>query len=138
MMNRILEIVRKNKSVLLYLIFGVLTTVVNIAAYAVAARVLHLGTNISNVLAWILAVTFAYITNRKWVFESKATTGLEIGRELFSFYSCRLATGLFDLIVMYIFVDLLFVNDMLMKAISNVLVIILNYIASKLVIFRKK
>lgn len=133
-----IEIVKKNKAVVLYLLFGVLTTVVNIAVYAAAAHLLRLGTTSSNVIAWIIAVTFAYLTNRKWVFESGASTGAEITKELISFYSCRLATGVLDIGIMYVFVDLLFVNDLVMKVLSNVLVIILNYIASKLVIFKKK
>ena len=92
----------------------------------------------STVIAWILAVLFAYITNRKWVFHSSAATAAEIRKEILSFFVCRLATGALDWACMFIFVDLLGFYDVAMKVLANILVIILNYAASKLVIFRRK
>lgn len=85
-----------------------------------------------------MAVTFAYLTNKSWVFESKSWEWQVLRKEVPAFISCRLATGIMDLVIMYIFVDILDWHAMLMKFVSNVLVIILNYIFSKLVIFKKK
>ena len=87
-----------------YAIFGVLTTLVNIAAYWLLAHPLGLPTVPSTVIAWVLAVLFAYVTNRKWVFHSKAVTRQEIIREGISFYLCRLGTGVLDWLGMYVMV----------------------------------
>ena len=81
---------------------------------------------------------FAYITNRKYVFESKAIGFSTIIKETANFFFCRLATGLLDLAIMVVFVDLLHFNGMTIKILSNIIVIILNYVASKLLIFREK
>ncbi|MBQ9492652.1 MAG: GtrA family protein [Oscillibacter sp.] len=106
------------------------------ASYWVAAYPLGLSVTASTVIAWVLAVLFAYVTNRRWVFHSAARTAPEIAREMASFFSCRLATGLLDLGCMFLCVDVLGWNDLLIKALDNVLVVVLNYVASKLLIFR--
>ena len=124
------------QSVILYLIFGVLKTLVNILAYWLAAHVLGLGVTASVIIAWILAVLFAYFTNRKWVFISNANNSREILRELGAFFACRIFTGVLDILLMYIFVTLLNFNDLLIKALSNIAVIILNYLGSKFLIFK--
>ena len=126
------------QDVIPYLFFGVCTTLVNMAAYWVAAYPLGLGVAASTVIAWVSAVLFAYVTNRRWVFHSEARTAPEILRETASFFSCRLATGLLDLGCMFLFADVLHWNDLLIKALDNVLVIVLNYAASKLLIFKKR
>ena len=92
----------------------------------------------ANVLAWVAAVLFAYLTNRKWVFHSQASTRQEISREITSFFGCRLATGVLDWVLMFVCVDLLHFNDMLIKLLANVMVVILNFVASKRIIFKKK
>lgn len=125
------------RDVISYLFFGVCTTLVNMFAYWLAAYPFGWNVPASTVFAWILAVLFAYVTNRRWVFHSDAKTSREILREMASFFSCRLATGLLDLGCMFLFVDVLHWNDILIKALDNVLVVILNYVASKLLIFRK-
>lgn len=124
--------------VILYGIFGVLTTLVNIIVYWLMAHVLGFGTMVSTLIAWVAAVLFAYITNRKWVFHSEAESTKEIIREIISFFTCRLTTGFVDWGCMLIFVDILHCNDVVIKAGANVIVIILNYIASKLIIFKSK
>lgn len=126
----------KYKDILFYAVFGVLTTVVNIVVYYICAHPMHLGTMPSTIIAWIAAVLFAYVTNRRWVFHSSATKANEILREIVSFFACRLFTGVVDWLCMFFFVDILGFNDVIIKAAANVLVIILNYVASKLIIFR--
>ena len=126
------------RDVIPYLFFGVCTTLVNMAAYWLAAYPLGRSMTASTVVAWVLAVLFAYVTNRRWVFRSSARTASEIMREMLSFFSCRLATGLLDLGCMFLFADVLGWNDILIKALDNVLVVVLNYVASKLLIFRKR
>jgi putative flippase GtrA len=91
----------------------------------------------SNVIAWLLSVLFAYITNRKYVFNSKATSLNGKIKEITSFYVCRLLTFGVDMLSMYILIDLININDMISKIIANIIVIVLNYIFSKLIIFKK-
>ena len=128
---------QKYQDVIPYLFFGVCTTLVNIAVYWVMAYPLSCNTIVSTVVAWVISVLFAYITNRKWVFHSSASGVKEISKEIWSFFACRLATGFVDLGCMWIFVDVLKLNDVIIKVLANILVIILNYVASKLFIFRK-
>ncbi len=131
-------LLKKYRGLILYAVFGALTTVINIAVYALCYRALRLPNVPSNVIAWILAVLFAFVTNKLYVFESKSLDRGTVLRELVSFVSARLATGLLDLAVMFVGVDLLHGPDLVFKVGSNVIVIILNYVLSKLVVFRKK
>ena len=132
------ELYDKYKDILFYGIFGVLTTLVNIVVYWLMAHVLTIKTVPSSVIAWVAAVLFAYLTNRKWVFHSDKHTAPAIAKEVVYFFLCRLATGVFDWVYMYVTVDCFRWNDLYMKFIANVIVIALNYVASKLVIFRKE
>ena len=119
------ELLLKYKEVIMYLIFGVLTTVVNIVVYYMMADMLQVHYMISNIVAWFLSVLFAYITNRKYVFESMSN---EIIKEMVSFFGARLATGIMDMAFMWIFVGLGLLPDFVAKVITNVFVIIANYI----------
>ena len=135
---RISELLQRYKSQLLYLFFGGCTTLVNIIVYGVCAHLANLSTTLSTVIAWIVSVLFAYLTNRTWVFESRAHSAPDVLREMGYFFLCRLATGALDLAIMYVCVDRLGLPDMPVKVLSNVVVIVLNYVASKLFIFAKK
>lgn len=129
---------KKYKDVFWYLFFGVCTTMVNVAAYWVAAHSFDMGTIPSTLLAWFLAVLFAYVTNRIWVFHSEAKGWNDILKEIVSFFSCRVATGIVDWLAMFVFVDVLLWNDVFVKFFANVVVIVLNYVASKLIIFKRR
>lgn len=133
-----ISMIKKYKEIILYLIFGILTTIVNILTYIIFAKVFNLDYLVSNLIAWILSVLFAYITNKLYVFESKNNDKKMIIFEIISFFSFRVLSGIIDMTFMYIFVSLLAFNDSLMKIITNVIVVILNYIFSKLFIFNKK
>ena len=134
-MRRLYE---KYKDVIPYLFFGVCTTLVNIIAYWLCAHPFGMDVVPSTVIAWVVAVLFAYLTNRKWVFHSEAKGSKEILIELVTFFGCRLATGVLDWLMMFVLVDCLHFNDVLIKVIANVVVIVLNYVASKLVIFKNQ
>lgn len=129
------KLIQKNKEVIMYLIFGVLTTLVNIVVYYILNDLLHIHYMVANVIAWIASVLFAYITNRKYVFESN---GDSIIQEFSKFVGARLSTGLMDMVVMWLLIDVLHTNSMLAKIISNVLVVISNYVLSKLFVFKKE
>lgn len=137
-MNKIKEKINEHKDVIPYIFFGVCTTLVNMIVYWFCAHIINLSVMISTVIGWILSVLFAYITNRKWVFHSNVKGIFNILKEMTSFFSCRLLTGFLDLACMFLFVDLLHMNDMVIKILANVIVIVLNYIASKLLIFKKE
>ena len=132
----ILKLIDKYKNIIYYVIFGVLTTIVNIVVYWFMAHPIGMKTVPSSIIAWIAAVTFAYITNRRWVFHSEARTNADVIKEIISFFLCRLATGVFDWGFMYLTVDLLQWEDVLMKFIANIIVIVMNYVASKLIVFK--
>ena len=138
MINVILGLIKKHKSFIAYGVFGVLTPIVNIVTYNVCYNNFGISNTLSNIAAWILAVTFAYLTNKVWVFDSKSWIWEVLRREVPAFISCRVATGVLDIVIMFICVDIMGLHALLMKVISNVLVIILNYVFSKLVIFKKK
>ena len=125
------------KHMLAYVFFGVCTTAVNVFVYFLCARLMGLNTAWSTILAWFFAVLFAFLTNKSLVFGSKSWERSLLIRELSAFYLCRLATGVIDLATMLLTVDVLGWNDMLMKCVSNVIVIVLNYVASRFIIFRK-
>jgi len=128
----------KYKDLILYALFGGMTTLVNTGVFWLCAHPLGLPVVPSSMIAWFMAVLFAYLTNRKWVFHSEAETPREITREIVSFFLCRLATGVLDWVLMWLLVDNLHLNDMVVKVAVNLLVILLNYVASKLLIFRHK
>ena len=121
-----------------YLIFGALATVVNIAIYSIFYYVCQISNSTSNVIAWIIAAIFAYLTNKILVFESKVDSKNQLLKEMVSFFGCRLLTLAIDQVIMIITVDNLSLNGFLMKIISNIVVIILNFVFSKLFIFKKK
>lgn len=136
-MNILLKLIKKYKSFAAYGIFGVLTTIVNIMTYNHCYYRVGLGNTSSNIIAWILAVTFAYLTNKVWVFGSRSWKWDVLRKEVPAFVSCRVATGIMDLVIMFVCVDIIGWHAMLMKLISNVIVILMNYVFSKLVIFKK-
>jgi len=145
-MDRIMRIWKKYREQLSYLIFGVLTTAVNIVVYG-ALSFAGLSTGWANGVALAASILFAYVTNRLWVFESRAS-GMAAVREFMSFIACRVGTGLVDQAIMLLGVDWLGPQlvaaahmklwGMAVKVAANVIVIVLNYILSKLIIFRKK
>ena len=132
------ELLKKYESIISYGFFGICTTLVNIVIYYLFAHILKCSTAISTIFAWIVAVAFALITNKIWVFKSKSWDKNTLIKETISFFSCRLLTGLLDLLIMVLFVDILKFNDIIIKVLSNILVIVLNYVASKLIIFNNK
>lgn len=138
MINTLKNYYQRYKEVINYVIFGGLTTIVNYAFYLFFTRILSIEVVLSTVLSWILAVLFAYITNKKFVFESHSFNIKQVIKEIASFFSFRIVSGIFEVIFMYIFVSVMNFNDIIMKLIANVFVIVLNYIFSKLIVFRKE
>ena len=130
------NILEKYKSVLMYLFFGVFTTGINIASYWLLYTFLSLPNVVSTILSWVISVLFAYITNKLWVFKSRSFDKQVLSHEIPTFFGARLISGLIDLAIMYVFVDILLFPAMGIKFISNIFVVIFNYVASKVVIFK--
>lgn len=120
-----------------YGVFGVLTTIINMVAFWLFADALNVHYMVANVIAWVIAVAFAYVTNKLWVFESKSWARSVWIPECIGFVSARVATGLLDMGLMYLMISIIGVPKMWAKLVSNVVVIIGNYVLSKLVVFRK-
>ena len=138
MMGRIRELLVKHWEVLSYLFFGVLTTAVNYVTFAVAVQLLPVSATVCNVIAWVVAVAFAYLTNKPFVFRSHDWSAKTVVPELGKFLSCRIGSGVMETVIILISVDILGGNKYLWKLLTNVLVVIVNYIGSKLLVFRKK
>lgn len=138
MLQKIRALVEKYWDILSYLIFGVLTTVVNYAVYLPIYNLLGLSAAVSNVIAWVAAVAFAFLTNKPFVFKSHDWSARTVIPELTKFVSCRIASGAMETVILLLTVDLLGWNGNIWKLITQVLVVILNYVTSKLVVFRKK
>lgn len=122
-----------------YVVMGLLTTIVNYAVYLVCTWAFGIDKLVANVIAWILAVVFAFVTNRKWVFKSKKNSPKEIGQEFFYFVGGRLASlVIFDVALFTLMVNTFKMNDLLVKLITNVGVVIFNYFVGKFLVFKKK
>lgn len=127
----------KYQSFLLYVIFGVLTTIVNIIVFFILYNMLHTGHNIAYVVAWFWAVLFAYLTNRVWVFHSTSSTTADIVKEVWQFYLARVLTGIIGYFILTFGVDLLRQDANIWNIIQNIFVIVSNFVLSKLIIFKK-
>lgn len=130
----------KYKEIINYLIFGILSTIINLLTYYILILTILNPNNpielqISNTISWITSATFAYITNKKYVFNSKNPN---TKKEILKFYSSRLTTLFIDIFLMFVFVTILKLNDKLIKLIVAIIIIILNYILSKLIVFKKR
>ncbi len=140
MKNLINKFIEKffTREVISYLIFGVLTTVVNFVFYWLFTDVLGIYYITANVLSWIFAVIFAYVTNKLFVFESKSWEPALIVKEVLSFGAARVLSLLFETGFLALTVEILGVPQLIAKAVAAVFVVIINYVASKLFIFKKK
>ena len=136
-MEKIISLIKKYWDVLVYLIFGVLTTIVNYVVYLPLYNIVGFSATLSNCLAWIVAVAFAYLTNKPFVFKSRDWSFKTVAPELAKFVACRLGSGFAETAIIFVTVDLLKINGNIMKLVTSVIVVILNYIASKLLVFRK-
>ena len=137
MVDKIRALIEKYWDIITYLIFGVLTTVVNYMVYLPAYNLLGLSASVSNVLSWVVAVAFAYLTNKPFVFKSHDWSAKTVIPELSKFVGCRVGSGALELVSMMVTVDILHLNGTIMKIIVSVFVVIINYVGSKL-LFKNK
>lgn len=132
--NKIFRFYLKHEEMINYLIAGGLTTFISIFSYYLLRFIIN-DYYINTALSWIIAVTFAFIVNKVYVFKSKNENKT---KQYIKFTGSRIATLLIELLLMFIFVKLLKINDMIVKIFIQVIVIVLNYILSKLYVFKKE
>mgnify|MGYP003371345944 FL=1 len=137
-MNKVLNLYQKYREVILYILFGGLTTLINLLVYNTMYYYIESSNLLSTIVAWILSVLTAFLTNKQIVFRSSSWNLEILWKEGVKFFECRIGTGILEIIFMYITVDILRWSGFIMKLIVNVIVIILNYVASKRIIFVKK
>lgn len=140
----IARLFKKYREPIVYLIFGVATTAVNWIVYVAMQKLFHADMTLCNAVAWVIAVLFAYVTNKLFVFESKSWAAGTVVREAAAFVGARILTGVLETAVP----TLLFkigldqavfgIEGFVAKAVTSVVVIILNYVFSKLIVFRKQ
>lgn len=136
-----IKLYKKYEEIINYLIVGALTTLVTLVSYIIITNIFlidktDLNIQIANVLTWIIAVIFAYITNRIFVFKSKVQ-GKEKIKEIYNFIAARVFSLLVDMTLMFILFSLMHINDIICKMIVQIVVIIMNYVLSKLIVFKK-
>jgi putative flippase GtrA len=137
-MQSLLRLLRKYKGMVAYVLFGAVTTAANLAVYYLCYNICGMGNDLSVVLSWVAAVLVAFLTNKPFVFESHDWSPKVLFPEMLHFFGCRLGTGVLELVLMHVTVEILNFPGFLMKLLVNVVVIILNYVASKLLVFRNK
>ena len=135
--TKIKETIKKYRELIKYFFIGVITTILNYSVFNVLVDIAHIGMHISNIIAWFISVIFAYFTNKLFVFESKSLNPKILGKEFLSFGLARVFSLILEEIILYIFVDALNMNKRIIKLIANGVVIIVNYVLSKFIIFRK-
>ncbi|MGG7099049.1 GtrA family protein [Clostridium sardiniense] len=138
MLEKFIGLYNKFKEQILYIVFGVLTTAINIISFFLCTRLFGIGLMASNIIAWIASVIFAFVTNKIYVFDSRNYSLKVVTKELVDFTISRGATGVLDMGLMYLFVSVIHIEDMASKIIINIIVIILNYVLSKLYVFKKR
>ena len=136
-MEKLKKLASKYRDVLVYLVFGVLTTAVNYIVYLPCYNVLGLSGSASNAIAWVGAVAFAYLTNKPFVFRSHDWSPKTVIPELTKFVGCRVGSGVLETAIIFLTVDFLGWDGNIMKLLTSVLVVVLNYIGSKLLVFKK-
>lgn len=137
LIQKIKKLIKKYEELIKYFIIGVITTIINYAIFAVLSSVVNIDMHVSNIIAWIVSVIFAYFTNKLFVFESKSFKLNVMGKEILSFGAARVFSLLLEELILYIFVNLLNMNQLIIKLIANIVVMIVNYILSKFIIFKK-
>ena len=137
-MKKIKELFVKYYDIISYLFFGVLTTAINYLVYLPCYNWLNLSATVSNMIAWVVAVLFAYLTNKPFVFKSHDWSMKTVLPEFGKFLGCRIGSGAAETLIILLTFDCLHWNGNIIKLVTNVLVVILNYIGSKLFVFAKK
>lgn len=137
MLTKLKSLITAHYDIVTYLFFGVLTTVVNYLVYLPCYNMLHFSASVSNAIAWVAAVAFAYLTNKPFVFKSHDWSAKTVLPELARFLSCRIGSGVAETLILLLTVDIMGCDGNIWKLATSVLVVLLNYVGSKLFVFKK-
>ncbi|GAO99115.1 GtrA family protein [Fructobacillus ficulneus] len=137
MIQNVIQLLTKYRETLLYLFFGGATFVVSVLSYGLLSAEMHFDYSSAYIISWFVAVLFAYLTNRIWVFQSKVHKTRELIQEIWQFYLARIITGIIGWFILAFGVKVLQQNDLLWNGIQNIFVIGSNYVLSKMFIFKK-
>lgn len=138
MVSKIVDLIKKHRALVAYLVFGILTTVVDYLVYLPCYNWLELSATVSNILAWAASVTFAFLTNKPFVFKSHDWSAKTVWPELARFVGTRFTTGAIETLLLLLTADVLGWNGNVMKLAVSLLVVAVNYVGSKLLVFRNK
>ena len=138
LISKIKQLMKKYEELIKYLLIGGLTTVLNYIVFALLVNEAKLEMHPSNLIAWGVSVIFAYLTNKLFVFESKSFKIDVLAKEILTFGAARVFSFILEEVILFIFVDKLGMEKLIIKLIANIIVIIVNYILSKFIIFKKK
>jgi putative flippase GtrA len=136
--DQLRQLIEKYWDILSYIFFGGLTTVVDFLVYFPLTNMLGMNATVSNIIAWAASVTFAFLTNKPFVFKSYDWSAQVVLPELLKFVGTRLGSGFIQTALLFVFVDLMKWDGNILKIVLSVLVVIINYVGSKLLVFRKK
>lgn len=137
--NLLVELYYKYKEIFDYLFFGGLVTIINFISYYIPANIIGVDKIVSNLIAFIISVIFAYVVNKEYVFETKWEGIQNVFKEFSSFVISRIGTGLLcDILIFAFMINILNINDVISKIFTQILVVILNYIIGKWFVFKQK
>jgi putative flippase GtrA len=136
--EKIRELFLRYYDLIMYLVFGVMTTAVNYLVYLPCYNLFGLSASVSNMISWVVSVAFAFLTNKPFVFRSHDWSAKVVWPELVKFVGCRVGSGVMETVILFVTVDTLRWNGNIWKLVTSVLVVVVNYVGSKLLVFRKK
>ena len=138
MKEKIRKLFLRYYDLIMYLIFGVMTTAVNYLVYLPCYNLFGLSASVSNMISWVVSVAFAFLTNKPFVFRSHDWSAKVVWPELVKFVGCRVGSGVMETVILFVTVDTLQWNGNIWKLVTSVLVVVVNYVGSKLLVFRNK
>ena len=138
MKEKIRKLFLRYYDLIMYLVFGVMTTAVNYLVYLPCFNMLGLSASVSNMISWVVSVSFAFLTNKPFVFRSHDWSAKVVWPELVKFVGCRVGSGVMETVILFVTVDTLRWNGNIWKLVTSVLVVVVNYVGSKLLVFRNK
>ena len=136
MMRKVISYIKKHRDIVSYIAFGVLTTVVNFLVFLFSRELLKMSATASNIIAWVIAVLFAFLTNKPFVFKSKNWSREVVIPEFIKFVTCRVGSGILETVFLFITVDCINWNGTVLKLIASGFVMVLNYIFGKYIAFK--
>lgn len=138
LLRKLKPLYERQKGIILYIFFGGLTTVVSFVVFWFFVHIIPFDPLVANTISWVISVAFAFFTNRVWVFNSPTHSARAFFKQLFMFYVGRLFSFAVEQLMIFVFINKLGFNDLIIKLIATIIVLILNYIISKVIVFRTK